>query len=349
MERWEELIETIQLPSPGQKVYIWGAGNTSVLNHQGMLREGLYEAFGVSAFLDRKLAGTELFGYPVLRPEVLKEEHCDVFVLISTTNGRVFSEIAALCAEWNIPCCLMDAAVLKLKQQEFLRAAELLDPRSQAIYHKVLANRAVAGEADEELYAGESYFGLSEFCRSRADDVILDCGAYVGDSAERFLWRMEQFKQYIAVEPDEGNFHAMQRRFQRLREEWNLPEGKLIALHAGVDAVSSAKAVETRVGGLGSVMCEGSSGSEVPFWAIDDFAKEKYTFLKADIESYEYRMLLGTRNTIQQYRPRLAICIYHNMVDMYSIPELVHAINPDYRLSVRQHSYGYEETVLYAW
>ena len=96
-------------------------------------------------------------------------------------------------------------------------------------------------------------------------------------------------------------------------------------------------------------MCEGASGSEVPFWAIDDFAKEKYTFLKADIESYEYRMLLGARNTIQQYRPRLAICIYHNMVDMYSIPELVHAINPDYRLSVRQHSYGYEETVLYAW
>lgn len=60
MERWEQIIETVELPRPDQKVYIWGAGNTSVLNHQGMLRENLYQEFHVYAYLDANKAGTFL-------------------------------------------------------------------------------------------------------------------------------------------------------------------------------------------------------------------------------------------------------------------------------------------------
>jgi hypothetical protein len=60
-------------------------------------------------------------------------------------------------------------------------------------------------------------------------------------------------------------------------------------------------------------------------------------------------MLCGAQKTIQKYKPRMAICIYHNMVDMFSVPLLIHDILPTYRLAVRHHSYGYEDTVLYAY
>ena len=350
MERWEQIIETVELPRPDQKVYIWGAGNTSVLNHQGMLRENLYPEFHVYAYLDANKAGTFLFDKPVYSPEILNTENpLNVFVLISTTNRKVFQEIKNDCIARGISCCLMDAAILKIRRSEFISTSELLDECSQRIYFELLANRATATEPDA-LYAGESYFGIPEFCRANPHDVIVDCGAYVGDSAERYIWRMEQFKRYVAIEPDLGNYRALQKRFARLKNEWNFPDGKLQILYGGADECSSVMGVETRVDGLGSIAKQPSDeSSPVQFWAIDDLMIEGFTFLKADIESYEYRMLCGAKTSISSYHPRMAICIYHNMIDMFSIPQLIHQIDPTYRLAIRHHSYGYEETVLYAY
>ena len=306
----------------------------------------------MSAFIDSGKAGSAFFGFPVHHPDVL-DSICpeSAYVLICTTNPRVYREISDICSQKGITCHSADAMILKLRRESFLEASALLDGASQSIYHALLYSRAAVKAPQASICAGESYFGLPEFCRSAHDDVILDCGAYVGDSAERYIWRMEQFKKYIAIEPDRGNYGAMLKRFARLREEWNLPADKLIAIHAGVDEATCTRGIQSRVGGLGSIAVDNETpdADEMRFLAIDDLIHERFTFLKADIESYEYRMLLGGRQSIRRYLPRMAICIYHSMVDMYSIPLLVHSLNPGYRLSVRHHSYGYEETVLYAY
>jgi len=48
-----------------------------------------------------------------------------------------------------------------------------------------------------------------------------------------------------------------------------------------------------------------------------------HCFTKADIESYEYQMLLGAAEAISARKPKLAICIYHNAVDFVQIPLLI--------------------------
>ena len=73
MERWEEIFSKIEMPTLEHHVFIWGAGNTSVLNHQGMLRENLYEELRVEAFLDLKLSGTVFNGIPVFSPDIVDE------------------------------------------------------------------------------------------------------------------------------------------------------------------------------------------------------------------------------------------------------------------------------------
>lgn len=351
MEHWEDIMEKTKLPERHQRVFLWGAGNSSSLNHQGLVRENLYHELRVEAFVDNRLAGTRLFGFPVYSPEILDaEKPGNVFVLICTTAPRTFREIEALCGRKGIACSPMEAVILKLRRDEFLHTSELLDPESRAVYHQILENRGEAKEEYSALYAGESYFGIPEFCRPYANDVILDCGAYVGDSAERYLWRMDKFSKYIAIEPERENYRAMEKRFARLREEWNLSEDKFIARLGGVDQNTRMASMETRVGGLGSIAADtGEKEAGIPFWAVDDLMPEGFTFLKADIESYEYRMLLGAEKNIRKYHPRMAVCIYHNMVDMYSIPRLIHSIDSTYRLAVRHHSYGFEETVLYAY
>ena len=58
--------------------------------------------------------------------------------------------------------------------------------------------------------------------------------------------------------------------------------------------------------------------------------------------------LRGAEETIRKYRPKLAICIYHNDEDMLCIIEWIHENFPEYKLYVRQHlTYGIDETVLY--
>lgn len=100
---------------------------------------------------------------------------------------------------------------------------------------------------------------------------------------------------------------------------------------------------------MSSKIVESGEGRQVQVYALDDIIKERVSYIKADIESFEYKMLIGARNIIQTEKPNLALCIYHNAADFYQIPQLVHEICPDYRMIVRQHSFLFSETILYAW
>ena len=103
-------------------------------------------------------------------------------------------------------------------------------------------------------------------------------------------------------------------------------------------------------GGLGSKFVEGASDGEVSrICSIDTSITEPFDFLKADIEGYEYQMIAGAKESIRKNKPLLAICIYHNAVDFYSILLLIKSIEPEYKFAVRHHTSRLSETVLYAW
>lgn len=349
-------LENIPLPDKNQQTFIWGAGNTAVLAHQGMLRENLYNEFNVIGYLDKNYRRT-LNNLPVESPDILSDLPKDkLFILICTGNKSVFDEIDNKLNQMNIKHCLLDAAIIKKNYTKIIEAANFLNSYSKSCYFRLLKKRITLDPIDEDLYAGESYFGIPEFCIPRPDDVFLDCGAYVGDSLERYIWKMDKFKKIIAIEPDQGNFRALNKRVSRIKKEWNLPDDKIITINAGLDEKTKKSNIETHVGGLSSIQTTGSfdAASSLTFWSIDDLLSEtdfadKVSYIKADIESFEYKMLKGAEKTIKNNKPRLAICIYHNAVDMYSILLLIHRINPDYRFSVRHHSLTLSETVLYAY
>lgn len=349
MERWEEIIEKIKMPTPEQNVFIWGAGNTSELNHQGMLREHLYDELGVQGFLDSKLAGTTFNGFSVFHPDILTErDPVDYYILISTMNEWMQNEIFGICKGLGICCFNLDMVVMKLRRDKLLQAAKLLETESQELFHKLLEYRVSFSNKYDTIYAGESYFGIPEFCRPSANDVAVDCGAYVGDSAERFIWRMDKFKRYIAIEPDQENYNAMEQRFSRLKKEWNIQDDRIVAVFCGVDEITASHTVSTRVNGLSSKVQIDKKDNAVTFWALDELINEEVSYIKADIEGHEYRMLLGAKNIIKTYKPRIAVCVYHNVVDMFSLPILIKQIDSNYKLHIRHHSYGFEESVLYA-
>lgn len=356
MHKWLQLLRSVDLPSESQVTYIWGGGNTSRLAHQGMLREKLYQKFRIVGYLDRKTAGSQLNGYSVRHPDILKSISKEtVFVMISTAYFSVYTEISNTLNELGIKHCLLDAAILKIRTDEVKQAIKLLDGVSQEIFCRLLEKRITLEPIEADLVAGESYFGIPEFCYQRPNEVIIDCGAYVGDTTERFLWRLPLIKKIICIEPEAGNYRALCQRLQRLHREWNCNDEMLVPICAGIDRETKKLSIANGENGIAAIQAQDvlEGSNKVIFWSIDDLLASnrwgEVTYIKADIESFEYNMILGAEKTIRQYRPRMAICIYHSAVDMFSIPLLIHKISPDYRLSVRHHSYGILETVLYIY
>jgi hypothetical protein len=87
--------------------------------------------------------------------------------------------------------------------------------------------------------------------------------------------------------------------------------------------------------------------------ALDDFFNGKLehempTFIKLDIEGAEREALLGAKNIIAKYKPKLAICAYHKPEDVYELAETIASIRSDYNFVLRQHENGVLETILYA-
>lgn len=72
------------------------------------------------------------------------------------------------------------------------------------------------------------------------------------------------------------------------------------------------------------------------------------TFIKLDIEGSEKEALVGSREIIQQIRPKLAICVYHKIEDIYVVPEFLLKHMPSYHFTLRHYSPDNDGTVLYA-
>ncbi len=89
--------------------------------------------------------------------------------------------------------------------------------------------------------------------------------------------------------------------------------------------------------------------STIEVTSIDKVLQGKEaTFIKMDIEGSELAALQGAKETIQKYRPKLAISLYHKPEDMLEIPNYILNIVPDYKLYLRHYATNLWETVLYA-
>ena len=80
---------------------------------------------------------------------------------------------------------------------------------------------------------------------------------------------------------------------------------------------------------------------------IDSF-NEEVTFIKMDLEGSELRALMGAERIIRQYKPKLAISLYHKPEDIWELPLYILSLNSEYIFFIDHYSVATAETVLYA-
>lgn len=335
----------------GKELWIWGTGGTAGLYQEGLSRIELGSKIAGYCDNNKEKWGKQFCGKPVISPEELKARD-NVCALTCSLQPGVNAEIMKGLRQLGIVGYTIDEVIFKSCSENILECYDLLeDEASKEIYAELADSRMKGKRPDAQIYSENSYFIHQQIAARDIGKIFVDCGAYVGDTIERYIWQTDGVvDKIIGIEPDAENYKALMKRKGRLCEEWNIADQKMTMICAGVGDRTETRRLLSINDGLGSQFADGNGeGIEQKMIALDDLLTESYSFLKADIESYEYKMLLGAEKGIRKWKPDIAVCIYHNAIDFFSIAQLIHSMVPEYKFAVRHHSYGLLETVLYAW
>jgi FkbM family methyltransferase len=199
-------------------------------------------------------------------------------------------------------------------------------------------------ELDADLTFCDYYHGLCINSLIREDDVVFDCGGYVGLFS---LWALKKkASKVIIFEPLEKNYKCISRNLHDY-----INAGKVILIKAGVWSSKGCLEFYEDEAGSGSTFLINSvdpmvkkdvtdkkwikkTHSSMQVVTIDGIAEElkipSVDLIKMDVEGAESEAVLGAKNTLIKYSPNLALCTYHQSNHGEILYKSVNEINPMY-------------------
>lgn len=230
------------------------------------------------------------------------------------------------------------------KHMEMLQSVYglLFDEKSKVVFENLLNYKITRDPAlikDIQDDVREQYF-TSEIMRFTDKEIFMDLGAYTGDTIIHFSDSVHgTYEKIIAVEPDEENYKQLKKNTDTFTDIEYYPDG--IAEKDG-EARFMAQALYTSHFDEEGEQC-------IRTRSVDSILKgAQVTFVKADIEGLETEMLKGARATIEKYKPKLAVAVYHKKEDIFRIPLLLYNYRNDYKFFMRHYTEMPIDTVLYA-
>ena len=199
------------------------------------------------------------------------------------------------------------------------------DDLSKAIYVKAICDR-IAPHLDTKpfsKYQTEPEYFQMEFWHLGENEGFLDVGAYTGDTIIQFCESVQgKYNFFYGFEMEKEPFQEMKDNLQ----------GKLNG--------------RNRIFNVG---ISNTNAESQRFRSLDSFEYPgKVTLVKMDVEGMENKCLRGGDMLIRKDEPKLAVCVYHRLEDLWEIPRLVKRMNPRYKLWLRHHAPCVWDTVLYA-
>jgi FkbM family methyltransferase len=185
-----------------------------------------------------------------------------------------------------------------------------------------------------------------ESANVRSGDVVIDGGAFWGDTALWFADQIGASGRVIAFEPDPVNRSVLEANLRANAEHGSRVEIRAEALW------DSALPLHLTPQGGGSTVAPAPEG-DVRGVSLDELRRRgelpRVDFLKLDVEGAELNVLRGARDLIRETPPRLAVAVYHRPDDVVTIPRLLGDLVPTYRFAITHQSFHQYDTMLFAW
>ncbi len=194
--------------------------------------------------------------------------------------------------------------------------------------------------------------------RVEKGDIVLDCGACHGDTALFFALAAGSEGKVISFEPNPDNILLFK---ENMRLNPSLAKQMSLIEHATWHTDNTT--LRFSLSGPGSTVMESNNGTTAPEdmqnkisittitvdTVVNEHILENVHFIKMDVEGAELNTLRGAKRTLEKFKPKIAVCLYHNPQEDYrAIPAFLASLNLEYEFFLRHHYMNEWETVLYA-
>lgn len=357
-----ELIE--KLKQEDLDIIIYGCGGASKTFTNLLNKNGL----SVTAYLEGKQyfkEGTVFLNKPVYLVDNIYKQMNNINLIVCATGNDVIHIMNDLQSKMNVniysyldrnQLYTMKAEWVVEHKEELNQVYDLLeDEESKLVFRSFIAARAnnIKREYCENmisLWTSEQYFNDLYPKELYDEHILIDCGAYIGDSATAFFEFLKDEEKPVMVrafEMEDENFKEL----ESLSKKYN----NLIAYKIGLGDKHEKYYYERKKDA--SVLVDYETENKVEIAPLDSILKGKEikaSFIKMDIEGFEEKALMGMKNVIINNKATLAICVYHRVDDLIRLPKLIKSYvesstcDVKYKYYLRHHSHNAAELVFYA-
>ncbi len=344
----EKIIQTQDLwqhlQNTNKKIILYGMGDGAdkvidVCNSKGVEISGVFASDG---FKKNKI----FRGFQVTDYNGIKEKFSDLIILMCFASNleSVIDNVLKLASENELYCPDVPVFGNGLFDNEFVRAnfdkfkavyERLTDERSRENYVNLILGK-LTGNIKYLIQAqtpvSEAY---QEIIMPTEKAHYADIGAYNGDTIREFLSFCPDCKKIWAFEPDIRNYNKLcayakesgidNSTFYNVAA-WDKKQDLSFYSRSGRNSAST-----TSHNGLKSVVVSADKADNL----IDD----SVNFINIDAEGADRNVLLGLKNTIEQYKPTISCAIYHRNEDFFDIPLLLCELYGECELYIRHFKY----------
>lgn len=226
---------------------------------------------------------------------------------------------------------MFDGEFIK-KYREGINSAYSLfeDGLSRRVYENVLRFYHT-GEIEllDEITTGKDE-AFKNILKLGQNELYVDLGAYNGDTIDEFLrYSGGSYRKIVAFEPNGKNFKKLSEHCLDMKntELWQLgaySHNTILTFNnkAGRNSAIADSGVQTRVAAVDTILCGAAA-----------------TYIKADVEGADFETLIGAKNTLKNFKPKLNFSAYHRFEDIFRLPLLIKKLNPEYKIYLRHHPY----------
>lgn len=204
-------------------------------------------------------------------------------------------------------------------------------------------------------------YRYQDILKVESGEIFIDAGACFGDTA---LWAYQNgAAEVYSFEPSESNLEILKLNIGTNGHDVSkiIPlalgeEATTITFFSGLGVAGAAHEADEQQ--IKEVYQQADNNKEladkylqkVQCIKLDDWCVENSvqpTFIKLDVEGAEYGAIKGAAQTIQKYKPKMTVCLYHKVEDMWQLPLLLHSLVPEYKFYCRKNQVK-NEFILYA-
>lgn len=329
---WETVLTT------DKPVLLYGTGNGAdrIIDELERLGKTIDGVFASDGFVRKRL----FRGFPVMSYTEAKKEFDSFLVLVAFGSSRkeVMNNIRSIAGEQELYAVDVPVYGDNIFNREFYLShlseiekvkSLFADEKSRQIYTDIIDFK-LSGDINYLLHCEtEKEEAYRNILKLGENEIYVDLGAFNGDTIGEFLHYTNAYKKIYAVEPDKKNFKKLCENTSHLENIESLP----ICIGSKYGNIFFSKH-----GGRNAA--EDRNGEEIECNSVDNILKgQSATYIKFDVEGLEAEAIDGAKETIGQFKPKMAVSCYHHSEDIFTLPLKIMAIRPDYQLHIRHFPY----------